>query len=136
MLRRTEEADYLYLYHYMYEEEEDFSGQVSIEGSFVPYMLDQETLEDSSQILFRADSFEGGTAALWINGTQVPVNMDRCSADLTGYVKEGENTLEIRVSTSLRNKMLEVGYEQGWNILTPEIADYGMTGEAKLVFLR
>ena len=136
VLRRTEEADYMYLYHYMYEEEEDFSGQVSIEGSFVPYMLDQETLEGSSQILFRADSFEGGTAALWINGTQVPVNMDRCSADLTGYVKEGENTLEIRVSTSLRNKMLEVGYEQGWNILTPEIADYGMTGEAKLVFLR
>lgn len=267
VLRRTEEADYLYLYHYMYEEEEDFSGQVSVEGTFVPYVLDtwsgdvteaenyqtedgrtkidytlapgetlllvlkkteesslqkaaagqaeeqvltgwtltvdsfvpgekilrteknpetgvetteaayttehvmldagelaeflswkeleavgetvsglgtykttfmlgQETMEKSSQIVFRADSFEGGTAALWINGTQVPVNMDRCSADLTGYVKEGENTLEVRVSTSLRNKMLEVGYEQGWNILTPEPADYGMTGEAKLVFLR
>ena len=97
------------------------------------FTLDKEMLEYSHRIFFRADSFCGGTAALWINGTQVPVNMDRHSADLTGYVQEGENTLEVRVSTSLRNKMLDVGYEQGWNILTPEPADYGMTGEARLV---
>ena len=266
VLRSTEEADYLYLYHYMYEETADFSATVSVDGIFNPYVLDtwsgavtpvenftiadgrtqieiniapgetqllvleknmelgdgdgvstvfettdlaltgwhltvdsfepgekitrtetnEETgvttteaayttnhveldagelaellpwkdivevgetvsglgtyettfelsaddLEGSEKILFRADSFAGGTAALWLNGQQVPVNMDRHTADLTDYVQEGENIITVRVSSSLRNKMLDVGYEQGWNILKPEVADYGMIGETKLI---
>ena len=117
-------------HHDISEAGETVSGAGTYSTTFT---LDKEMLDNSRRILFRADSFCGGTAALWINGTQVPVNMDRSSADLTGYVQEGENTLEVRVSTSLRNKMLDVGYEQGWNILTPEVADYGMTGEARRI---
>ncbi|MBQ7372739.1 MAG: hypothetical protein IJW67_12835 [Blautia sp.] len=98
--------------------------------------IDEADLSDSTSITFRADSFEGGTAALWVNGKQVSVNMDRHSAEIKNYLQAGENTITVRVSTSLRNKMLEVGYEQGWNIQTPEVADYGMTGETKLIFCK
>ena len=70
---------------------------------------------------------------MFLNGEAVSVNMDRRTADLTGRLVEGENTLEVRVTSSLRNKMRELGYEQGWNILHPEAADYGMTGETRLL---
>lgn len=87
----------------------------------------------ADRVLFRAQSFEGGTAAAFLNGEKLPVNMDCRTAELTGRLKEGENVLEVRVSSSLRNKMRDVGYEQGWNILHPEAAAYGMTGDTWLI---
>ena len=92
-----------------------------------------EAMLNADRIIFRADSFCGGTAAVFVNGAQVPVNMDRRTADLTECIVEGENTLEVRVTSSLRNVMREVGYDQGWIILHPDAADYGMTGETKLI---
>jgi hypothetical protein len=32
--------------------------------------------------------------------------------------------------------MIIVGYDQGWNLLKPEAASYGMTGETELVVVR
>lgn len=272
VLRRDETADYLYLYHYMYEETEDFETTVSVDGIFRPYLLDtwsgevkeapnyrvaagrteidihiapgetllyalkrdsrpedgfekktemtetvipltgwkltvdsfepgekllrteinaatgistteitydtkhvlydagilkellpwknlekigetvsgigtytiRFSLEDSNlgdapgntKVFFRAESFSGGTVAVFLNGEQVPVNMDRRTADLTDFLREGENELEVRVTSSLRNRMREVGYDQGWNILHPEAADYGMTGETNLILVK
>lgn len=40
VLRSSEEADYLYLYHYMYEDTENYTGQISLEGSYGVYKLD------------------------------------------------------------------------------------------------
>lgn len=108
---------------------ETVSGVGLYRVSFTP----DASLLDAEKILFRADSFCGGTAAVFLNGEAVSVNMDRRTADLTGRLVEGENTLEVRVTSSLRNKMRELGYEQGWNILHPEAADYGMTGETRLL---
>lgn len=56
---------------------------------------------------FCADSFCGGTAAIFVNGTQVPVDMDSCIADISDYVQLGENTIQVRVTSSLRNRMIE-----------------------------
>ena len=109
---------------------EEVSGIGTYETSF---SLTQEDLDSASQILFRADSFCGGTAAVICNGVQVSVNMDSRIADLTEAVTAGENTLEVRVTSSLRNRMRTIGYDQGWNILHPDAADYGMTGEAFLI---
>ena len=94
----------------------------------------EEELSEKVKVLFYADSFSGGTAAVFINGQQVPVNMDSRTADLTEYFKAGENEISVRVTSSLRNRMREVGYDQGWNILHPDVADYGMTGNAYLFF--
>ena len=99
----------------------------------VSFNAENGMLEEDAKVIFRADSFEGGTAAVFINGIQVPVDMDSRTADLSGLIAEGENTLEVRVTSSLRNKMRDVGYEQGWIILHPEAADYGMTGDTVLL---
>ena len=272
VLRRDETADYLYLYHYMYEETEDFETTVSVDGVFRPYLLDtwsgeveearnyritdgrteidiniapgetqlfvlqrdnrpedgfekeiretetvipltgweltvdsfepgeklvrneeneatgvatteiayatkhvqynagelkelvpwkdiekigeavsgigtysiQFSLEDGelgddpdkTEVFFRAESFSGGTVSVFLNGEQISVNMDRRTADLTDFIREGENELSVRVTSSLRNRMREVGYDQGWNILHPEAADYGMTGETNLILVK
>ena len=89
----------------------------------------------TGKIVFHADSFQGGTAAIWINDTKVPVNMDRHTADLTPYVKSGENTITVRVTSSLRNVMITQNYD-GWIFGAPEPDDYGMTGETKLVYTK
>ena len=89
----------------------------------------------TGKIVFHADSFQGGTAAIWINDTKVPVNMDRHTADLTPYVKSGENTITVRVTSSLRNVMITQNYD-GWIFGAPEPDNYGMTGETKLVYTK
>ena len=97
-----------------------------------------EEWDGIEKVSFTADSFQLGTAALWVNGEKVPINMDGKKADITAYVKPGENTIEVRVTSSLRNIMRKVGYDRGWvNEMfglteVPEAADYGMTGEAKI----
>ena len=111
--------------------------EVSGIGSYsISFTLSADDLADASRVLFRAESFEGGTASAVCNGQAVPVNMDSRTADLTGVVQPGENTLTVRVTSSLRNRMIAVGYDQGWNILKPEAAAYGMTGETELVVVR
>lgn len=97
-----------------------------------------EERDGTEKVFFTAESFQLGTAALWVNGEKVPINMDGKKADITAYVKPGENTIEVRVTSSLRNIMRKVGYDRGWvNEMfglteVPEAADYGMTGEAKI----
>ena len=111
--------------------------EVSGIGSYsISFTLSADDLADASRVLFRAESFGGGTASAVCNGQAVPVNMDSRTADLTGVVQPGENTLTVRVTSSLRNRMIAVGYDQGWNILKPEAAAYGMTGETELVVVR
>ena len=40
VMRSAEEADYLYLYHYMYEDEENYEGEISLDGIYEPYVID------------------------------------------------------------------------------------------------
>lgn len=271
VLRSTDEADYLYLYHYMYEDTENYQGEISLEGTYVPYILNtwdgsvkaaenyacgdgrtnikidiapgevltfvlrknaepsgsliadssradgyrqadeqplrgweltvdsfeegekltrtetneetgltttevayttdhreieagmlenlvpwkelesvgdeisgigrytviadipDEWLAEGNRIEFFAESFGGGTAGIYVNGQKVSVNMDRCSADVTPFVTAGENTIQVDVTSSLRNVMVKKGYESGWIFGAPEPDAYGMTGETKLI---
>ena len=108
--------------------------KVSGTGTYTTTFTLPEDWSDTGKIQFQADSFQGGTAAVWINDTKVPVNMDRRTADLTSYVQPGENTITVRVTSSLRNVMIVQGYEAGWVFGAPEPDDYGMTGETKLLY--
>ena len=120
-----------------WREIEEIGEEVSGIGFYkTEIMLTERNLTENQQILFCADSFSGGTAAVFVNGRQVPVNMDSRKADVTDYLKVGDNEITVRVTSSLRNCMREVGYSQGWNILHPDAADYGMTGNAYLKLLK
>lgn len=45
------------------------------------------------------------TVAVKVNGTSVPVNQIDPEVDITRYVKAGENTLAVRVATTLNNRL-------------------------------
>lgn len=119
--------------------EDDFANQIAENTEASEGDTESASSEaaktNSGKIEFQADSFQGGTAAIWINDTKVPVNMDRRTADLTAYIQPGENTITVRVTSSLRNIMITQGYD-GWIFGTPDPDDYGMTGETKLVYTK
>lgn len=114
---------------------EEVGEAVSGTGTYTAtFEITEEQLASAEKIVFQAENFQGGTAALWINGEKISVNMDRCSADLTDCLTVGENTISVRVTSSLRNVMIEQGYESGWIMSSPEPDDYGMTGTTTLKF--
>lgn len=117
---------------------EKVGGTVSGVGFYTNSFTLPEDWNSTTQALkFSADSFGGGTAAVFVNGEQVPVDMNTCTADLSDCAVLGENSIEVRVTSSLRNIMLELGYAAkgmwsllGENALEPD--EYGMTGETGL----
>lgn len=95
----------------------------------VPEDFDVET----ENVIFKADSFNYGTAMITVNDQKVPVDMDTATADITKAVVPGENTISVRVTSSLRN--VARGYEPiFWLTNETEPADYGMTGKTTLTF--
>ena len=99
------------------------------------FTLPEDWSAESCALFFHADSFGGGTARVLVNGVEVPVNMVTCAADITGAAQPGENAIEVRVTSSLRNVLLANGYADVglWayahsNDMAP--ADYGMIGQA------
>jgi len=95
----------------------------------VPEDFDAET----EKVVFKADSFNYGTAMITVNDQKVPVDMDTATADITKAVVPGENTISVRVTSSLCN--VARGYEPIlWLTNETEPADYGMTGKTTLTF--
>lgn len=110
---------------------EGVGENVSGVGSYTTtFTLPDNWSGEKNALTFWADSFSGATAAVFVNGQKVAVNMDSCTADLSEAVRAGENTLEVRVTSSLLNRMKQVGYS-GW-LGSPATADYGMVGAAGL----
>ena len=56
--------------------------------------------------------------------------MDAVKADLSNVVKAGENTIEVHVTSSLKNVLRSMGHIVE---AEEEPADYGMTGDTELV---
>lgn len=83
-------------------------------------------------VIFKAESINGGTVSVKVNNTEVPVNMQTREADLTDYVHAGNNTIAVRVTSSLRNQMIVQKYS-GWGDRTITPDDYGMTGATTLI---
>lgn len=95
------------------------------------FTLPEDWVSEQSGLVFQADSVSGGTVALFINGNQVPINMDNTTVDISEFVVAGENNIEVRVTSSLRNRLMENGY-RGW--LIPVTSDnYGMVGNTSLI---
>lgn len=96
------------------------------------FTLPEHWTAEGNQIKFCAESFEGGTASVYVNDEKVPVNMENGVADLTAYVQPGENTITVNVTSSLRNVMRALNYD-AWYFGDPGADDYGMTGKTELI---
>lgn len=114
-------------------------AEVSGVGTYTnTFTLPQDWDNTTDGLTFDAQSYCGGTVSIQVNGAKIPVNMDRSTVDISDYVHQGENTIKVRVTTTLRNRMIVQGYS-GWNLSSAnpinkvEPDDYGMTGETKLV---
>ncbi len=91
------------------------------------FTLPEDWDSTDKKVMFEADSFNLGTAMIMVNDQKASVNMDACEADITDLVKAGENTISVRVTSSLCN--VARSYD-GISWITEETpaADYGMTG--------
>lgn len=107
---------------------ENVSGVGTYTNTFV---LADDWNKENSKVEFHADSFEGGTASVYINGKKASVNMESCVADITDYVQPGENTITVNVTSSLRNVMRSLEYK-AWYFGDPGADDYGMTGKTEI----
>lgn len=101
------------------------------------FTLPENWSAENQVIEFQAESFQDGTAALFVNGQQVNLDMDSRDADISAYCVPGNNSIEVRVTSSLRNVMRSLGYS-AWNFPGSWTsgtgpADYGMTGEVRLI---
>lgn len=107
---------------------ESVSGVGTYTATFtLPDDFDPETQKAE----FKADSFNYGTAMITVNGQKVSVNMDTAEADLTDAVQAGENTISVRVTSSLCNVVR--GFAPVfWITEETEAADYGMTGNTAI----
>lgn len=96
-------------------------------------------------------SISGQTAAVYVNGEKVGVlNPRDCTADLSGFLKAGKNTVKVEVTSILMNALRELyrpdglyadfttnGRYPGWSGAASsnnnQSRDFGMTGEVKLI---
>lgn len=95
------------------------------------FTLPDDFNAETANVTFKADSFNYGTAMITVNDQKVAVDMDIAEADLTSAVVPGENTITVRVTSSLCNVVR--GFEPiFWITEETEPAAYGMTGETTL----
>ena len=83
VMRSAEDVDYLYLYHYMYEDEENYEGDVSLEGIYEPYILDtwsgnvdkvQNVSYESGRTVIHVDLAPGETMVLALKHSEGELN--------------------------------------------------------------
>lgn len=115
-----------------WKELETVGDSVSGVGTYTTtFTLPEDFDTETGKVVFKADSFNYGTAMITVNDQKVPVNMDTATADISEAVVSGENTISVRVTSSLCN--VARGYEPiFWLTQDTEPADYGMTGKTAL----
>ena len=108
---------------------EAVGDQVSGVGTYTTsFTLDE--LSENEKVYFNAESFGGGTARVLVNGKNVYVNMNNGKADITDAVVSGENTIEVRVTTTLTNVLNSTE----WFGENPaDTVSYGMIGDTNIV---
>lgn len=91
-------------------------------------MLPQEWTESDGAHLGLGDVLD--TAQVWVNGAQVVVNQaDRARIDLGHHLEPGENTIEVRVATTMFNAVKATGDS---NYQTAEQQRTGLMGPITL----
>lgn len=81
------------------------------------------------------DSTGGALAQVWVNGQKIPgYDFIAGRIDVSSALKPGANTVQIEVSSSLRNQMRALGYPDlpDANTVAGAVASYGLQGNVSL----
>lgn len=92
-----------------------------------------ENWSETNGAILSIESLGGNTAEVYVNGEKADgFDIVARKLDISDLVKAGENTIEVRVSTTLRNRMIERGYSvmKQRNTMPDK---YGMMGEVKII---
>lgn len=111
-----------------WKEIEAVGEEVSGIGNYTTTFTLPEDWSEQNGAILSVDTLYGGTAAVYVNGKKAPgFDFVGRTLDISDLLKAGENVIEIEVSTTLKNRMLALGY--------PELVDreqtpdnYGMAG--------
>ncbi|MCL2165568.1 MAG: S-layer homology domain-containing protein, partial [Oscillospiraceae bacterium] len=88
------------------------------------------------------ESLSHNTAYVWINGERATgFDFVARAMDVSKLLQPGENIIKVDVSSTLRNRLIQMGYREmtaantsyNRSSITFEPADYGMTGDVTLV---
>lgn len=86
---------------------------------------------ESNGALLKIGSTSGGEAQVFVNGRKAPgLDLRTLTVDISELLVDGTNKVEVRVASTLLNRMIQRGYPA---LATTEAASYGMTGEVWVV---
>lgn len=97
---------------------------------------------DANGAYLQIESLCGNTAAVTVNGQKASaLDILSRTVDISELLQPGKNTIEVEVSTTLRNRLIQMGYKDmtgGFSManrtsITYEPADYGMIGDVAIV---
>ena len=75
------------------------------------YSTEFELPDPGKKVLFATDRVVGATQSVYVNGVKAPaVDFNHPQVDITALVKPGKNRIEVRVGTTLTNRLLARGY--------------------------
>lgn len=112
-------------------------AQVSGIGTYTTTFTLPEGWTDANGAYLQIGSTNGSIVQVFVNGEKAPgVDTRTLRTDISDLLVEGENTIEVRLATTLTNRMIERDYQNNdsrWTEEFPTVQDYGMTGEVSIV---
>ncbi|MDO4337779.1 MAG: hypothetical protein Q4C91_06785 [Eubacteriales bacterium] len=111
-----------------WKEIEAVGEEVSGIGHYTTTFTLPDDWSESNGAVLSIDTLYGNTAAVYVNGEKAPgFDFVGRTLDISELLTAGENTIEIEVSTTLKNRMIASGYlEMVSREQTPD--NYGMAG--------
>lgn len=107
--------------------------EVSGVGTYTTCFALPEDWSEANGAYLDVESIGGNTAAVFVNGQKAPgFDIIARTVDVSDLLQPGENTITIEVSTTLRNRLIAMGYSRMEAAHTMP-ADYGMMGDVALV---
>lgn len=112
-------------------------AQVSGIGTYTTTFTLPEGWTDANGAYLQIGSTNGSIVQVFVNGEKAPgVDTRTLRTDISDLLVEGENTIEVKLATTLTNRMIERDYQNNdsrWTEEFPTVQDYGMTGEVSIV---
>ncbi|WP_438302440.1 glycosyl hydrolase [Streptomyces sp. HUAS TT11] len=109
-------------------------ASVSGVGTYSTTFRLPSTWNASNGAYLNVGSTGGALAQVWVNGQKIPYDFIAGRIDVSSALKPGTNTLQIEVSSSLRNQMRTLGYPNlpNANTVAGAVASYGLQGDVSL----
>ncbi len=103
VLRKDNDASYLYVYNYMYEDDQNYVGQISVDGIYKPYVLNTWTGETTELAEY---SYQGNRTIL---------NIDLAPGDIMVFALDPNAKQDTTVI--MKNNVEQVTIEDGDTVM-------------------